>query len=476
MRSIEKIILADARFNSYIVTMTIWAPALRPSGPRYLAIAEALENDVREGRLAGGDRLPTQRALAERLGVTVGTVTRGYAEAARRGLLDGEVGRGTFVRSRHAHPEEPGVVDLSHNHPPVPPGDTLRAALAATLGALTRSPGVADLLAYPPDGGDPSHREAGAAWLSRSGLEVDPTRVLVSSGSQHALAALLASRFRPGDRILAESCTYPGLKAAAELLHLRLEGLAMDAEGLVPEAFESACRRGGARGLYCVPTIQNPTAAVMPSARREAIATIARRHDVAVIEDDIHALLPEVRLPPISALLPELSYHVTTTSKSLAPGLRIAYLLGPPGEEARLQAAIRATTWAASPLMAEVASAWIRDGTAEKLLEERRREAASRQRLAAEVLHGVDFRAHPFGYHLWLTLPEPWRADAFVTELARRGVAVTPAEVFAVGRSAAPHAVRVGLGGGTSREQLRAALETLADALRAPRGPSFPVL
>jgi len=429
-----------------------------------------------EGRLVGGERLPTQRALADLLGVTVGTVTRGYAEASRRGLLSGEVGRGTFVRPVRATPEHTGVIDLTHNHPPVPPGDTLRAALSSTLEGMARAPGVADVLAYPPDGGDRSHREAGAEWLARSGLDVDPDRVVVSSGSQHALSALLASRFRPGDRILAESCTYPGLKAAAELLHLRLEGLAMDSEGLVPEAFETACRRGGARGLYCVPTIQNPTAAVMPLGRREAIAEIARRYAVVVIEDDIHARLPQEPLPPLARLLPELAYHVTTTSKSLAPGLRIAFLTGPAGEESRLRAAIRATTWAASPLTAEVAAAWIRDGTAERLLAERRREAAARQQLAADLLQGAEMRAHACGYHVWLILPEPWRADSFVAELARRGVAVTPAEVFAVGRAPAPHAVRLGLGGGLSREQLRSALATVADALRGPQGPSFPVL
>jgi DNA-binding transcriptional MocR family regulator len=203
----------------------------------------------------------------------------------------------------------------------------------------------------------------------------------------------------------------------------------------------------------------------MSEERRRAVAAVARAHDVRIIEDDIHALLPPARPRPIAAHAPERTYYLTSVSKTVAPGLRVGYILAPPGESARLAAGLRATTWGAAPLTAEIVTAWIRDGTADALLEARRAEAAARQALAREALPGAAYDAHPVGYHLWLQLPEPWRSESFAAQVARRGAAVTPAEAFVVGRGAAPHAVRVCLGAARSRDALRRGLQIVADTL-----------
>lgn len=449
---------------------TVWAPELGSrQGPRYLAIAEAIAEDIAAGRMPPGARMPTHRDLADRLKVTVGTVSRAYGEAARRGLLSGEVGRGTFVRA--ASPETPsardrdGVIDLALNHPPLLAGEAPRLGLRRALNQLAARPDLGSFFDYPADGGNPGDREAGASWIRRAGIDARPEHVLVCSGSQHALTTALATLFRPGDLVLTESLTYPGMKAAARLLNLRIQGLALDADGVRPDAFEAACQGGNAKGFYCVPTIQNPTASVMPEARRKEIAAIARAHDVRLIEDDIHALLPAERPRPLAAHAPERSCYITSTSKMLAPGLRIGYLLGPPELTDRLAAGIRATTWSASPLTAEVVSAWIRDGTADAILEERRTEAAARQALARATLDGHSFEAHPRGPHVWLHLPEPWPSEAFAGRLRRRGVAVTPAEAFAVGRAGVPHAVRLSLGGPRTRADLQRALDIVRETL-----------
>src|SRR5512144_793969 len=135
--------------------MTMWSPRLEGrSGPRYLAIVDALNEDVSSGTLLEGARLPTHRDLAEQLGVTVGTVSRAYAEAARRGLLSGEVGRGTFVRSEAPPVEAAAPIDLGQNHPPEPAGQPHRRALLATLGALTSRFDAGSLLDYPTAGGN----------------------------------------------------------------------------------------------------------------------------------------------------------------------------------------------------------------------------------------------------------------------------------------------------------------------------------
>lgn len=452
--------------------MTIWTPERgREDVPLYLSIADAIGADSASGRLAPGTRLPTHRDLAERLGITVGTVTRAYAEAARRGLVSGEVGRGTFVRGAAAEyvalgaagVGEASLVDLSLNHPPAAaghPGD----ALGKTLAALSKRAGLDGLLAYPPEGGAADHREAGAAWIARTGLKAAPDHVLVTNGSQHGMTALFASLLRPGDVVLTEALTYPGMKALASLLHLRLQGVAMDELGLRPDAVEAACR-SGAKAVYCVPTLHNPTTAVMPEARRKEIAAIARAHNLLIVEDDVHGLLPENAPRPISAFAPELSCYLTGTAKSLAPGLRIGYILAPPPLVPRLAAGIRATTWMATPLMAEIASRWIRDGVADEILRRRRQEAAARQKLASALLGRFHFQSHTFAYHLWLHLPEPWRSEAFVDQSRRRGVAVNPAQAFLVGRGAAPHAVRVCLGAPRDRAQLDKGLRVLVEIL-----------
>jgi DNA-binding transcriptional MocR family regulator len=410
--------------------------------------------------------------------VTVGTVSRAYAEAARRGLVSGEVGRGTFVRGASDEPAEDGseVCDLSQNHPPEPVARPQRAALVEALASLTAGGDVGRLLDYPAAGGSSLDREAGASWIARAGLRVSPDEVLVCTGSQHGLTIVLATLLEPGDVLLTESLTYAGLQPVAGLLRLRLRGLALDAHGLRPDALEDACRGGGMKALYLIPTLHNPTTAVMPESRRREIAAIARAHGLRIVEDDVHGLLPTERPAPIATLAPECSYYLTSTSKTLAPGLRIAYVAAPPADVPRLAASLRATTWAVAPLTAAVASHWIRNGTADALVEARRQEARERQALARERLAGADFDAKPEGYYLWLRLPEPWRSESFAAEARARRVLVTPAEAFGVDRAQLPYAVRLCIGAARSRETLARGLDTVAGLLHSSGAPGRAVV
>jgi DNA-binding transcriptional MocR family regulator len=467
----------------------MWTPDLRPRrGPRYLALADALAEDAGAGRLPAGTRLPTHRELAERLGVTVGTVTRGYAEATRRGLVSGEVGRGTFVRASAAaglapvapSAAQPGLVDLSANLPPDSLGERTGAALARTLAALARRKDLGLFLTYPAEGGAAAHRAAGAGWIGRCGLDVPAARVLVSSGGQHGMTAVFAAVLSPGDLVLTEALTYPGMKALASLLALRLQGLPMDEQGLLPDALAAACRTGSPRALYCMPTLQNPTAIVMPEARRREIAAVAREHGLLVVEDDVHGHLPE-RVPrPLAAHLPELGVYLNGTSKSLAPGLRVGFIAAPKGLVPRLSAAIRGTTWMAAPLMAEIATRWIQDGTADAILARKRKETAARQAVTARLLAPARFDSNPAAFHVWLRMPEAWRGDAFAAAARAQGVVVTPAAAFAVAPGSArarrgpavPEAVRICLGGARDRAELERGLEVLQGLLRGVPEPA----
>lgn len=463
----------------------MWNPDLNSfAGPRYLAIVSAIAEDVERGNLKAGDQMPTHRDLAGLLGVTTGTITRAYSEAAKRGLLVGETGRGTFVRASllddsfigSSSSEEDELIDLSFNIPPLSVGDPLGQALTNTLTNLATRPGLSAMMSYQPAMGLERHREAGAAWAARSGLRVDASQVMICTGALHAMTVVFSTLTKPGDSIFTESVTYPGMKNLAHLLHLRLKGLPTDEEGIIPEAFDEACRRDLARILYTIPTIQNPLGTVMPEARRREIAAIATAHNVAIVEDDVHSFLLSNPPPPLSSFAPEIGYFILSLSKSIAPGMRIAYLVAPERMVEPLATSLRATVWMAAPLMAEIASEWIRNGTADRLIEQKRSEATTRQLLASENLAGFEFDAHPFSFHLWLHLPEPWRSNEFAAQLRRRGVIVTPAESFVPGREEPPHAVRVCIGAPRSRAQLEKGLGIIKSVLQETPDPCLSIV
>jgi DNA-binding transcriptional MocR family regulator len=297
--------------------------------PKYLAIANSIARAVETGGIKPGSRLPTHRALAVQESVTIGTVSRAYDELYRRGLVVGEVGRGTFVRSlpteatRFGQPDNPtkDAIDLSLNLPV--PGAQV-AELARVIVELVKRGRLNGLLGYAPHLGTARHRAAGAEWIGRSGLKVSLDEVVVTNGAQHAIFLALSTLARPGDVILTEGLTYPGVKTIASMLHLRLEGVAIDATGLRPEAFQDACEKHRPKALYCMPTVQNPTASVMNEQRRRRIADIARMNHVAVIEDDTYGFLAPDAPRPITARAESLGFYITTMSRAWRPAFASA--------------------------------------------------------------------------------------------------------------------------------------------------------
>jgi DNA-binding transcriptional MocR family regulator len=463
----------------------MWIPDFknRP-GRLYVAIADAIAEDIAEGRLSSGERLPTHRELAWRLNLSISTVSKAYALAERRHLIDGEVGRGTFVALRpsdlsRAEPNRAhtDLTDLSFNCPVAFPEQ--ESAIAQAMHAVADSGRIPALTPYHRLWlGLPEHRQAAVKWLSGLGVTTQADDVVVVNGAQQATATILAALTEPGDTIALEELTDPGIRFLAANRHLTPKGLPLDQHGLIPEAFESACRAGPIRILFCIPNHHSPTLAVMPIERRKAIAEIAARFDVAIIESDVYGSFLDKPLPPIATFAPEQCFYLTSLSKIISPGLRIGFIAAPPGRAKDLIPGLAATTWMASLLPAEVASHLIDNGTAWRLAEQQRDELRKRQALAMDILRGHQFTSLPSGFHIWLTLPENWRAESFVASLKARGVVVTPAEAFAVGHGQSPHAVRISLGGATpSRTELQQGLEAIAELLREKRSPaSFLVL
>jgi len=437
---------------------------------RYRAIADALAEQIANGELEPGERLPTHRDLAHKLGVTVGTVSRAYAELERAGLARGEVGRGTFVRGGEpddfmqvVHEPPGGGLDLGNSYPP--PG---RQALEVSdaLRALADDRSLGHFVGYQPHAGRPEHRAAGAVWIGRGDYDVAPDRVIVTSGAQHGLLASLSTVLRPGDKLGVEALCFPGMKVVARMLGCHLEPLAMDEEGITVEAVEAAVRNG-VRVFCWVSTLSNPTCAVISVARRRALASILQTHGAFLVEDDIYGLLPRKPLPPIASFAPENTLYVTSLSKAVSPGLRIGYLVVPSNLHDKACTAVRASCWMAAPLMAEIATRWIRDGSAARILEGQRREAARRMKLATEILGPWGASGVEGAFHLWFELPEPWTTAAFVEAARREDVILSSEAPFVTPGATAPRALRICLGTTPRRPDLEAGLRKLAGILSA---------
>lgn len=462
------------------VAMTNWTPDLKKRrGPLYLALAEALHDDVKSGSLPPGTRLPTHRELAAKIGVTVGTVTRGYAEAARRGLLAGEVGRGTFVadveqasRLLTRGPLPSSVtIDLSRNHPTV---HLANATMTKALERLRRAANFEELLQYGPHAGSERHREAGVGWLELLGVPATKDEIVVTCGAQHGLLLALSALARSGETVLAESLTYPGVRAVARFLDLKVEPIAMDEQGATPESFENACRRLAPRAFYVVPTVQNPTGRCMSAERRKVIVQVARRYRVTLIEDDIYATYVENAPTPLAAMAPEITLAIVGLSKCLAPSLRIGYLRAPTSVHPALVTGVMTTAHNASPLAAEIAALALEDGSAKKLIarirsDTAKRNAIARPRLGKWISEGCG-EASP---HLWLDLPDAWRAHELAAASLARGVAVAPAENFLIGRNEAPHGVRVSLSAPANLADLERGVDVLAQLLAHAPAPAI---
>ena len=454
--------------------MTIWCPdlSLHP-GPRYKALAEAIDLAIGEGQLEPGRKMPPQRDLAYQLGVTVGTVSRAYALAEQRGLVKGEVGRGTFVRSGRVaggfrNPVIDGDDDLIKLTVNTQPDNIVQKLVASSLTMLAgSSQPIGELLNYTPRIGLDPHRDAAARWASRVGVTFPPERTLITGGAHQGIAVALSGLTRPGDTVLSEQLVYSGFKRTAMRLGVTLRGVALDNEGIRADALDAAATATGARVVLINPTTHNPTTSTASEERRRQIVAVAERHDLILVEDDVYGQLPEDRPPPIAALAPERTVYVTTASKIVAPNLRFGVLIAPEQLFDRLADAQSDLFLTCPALMAALFTQWLDDGTADDLVERQRAEATARQALAADCLEGIDYDAEPLSYHLWLPLPDPWRSSTFVEAVRAGGVAVDPAFIFAVGPEREPHAIRISLSAAGNRERLRQALSIVRQTLQS---------
>lgn len=458
----------------------MWVPEIAESeGPRYLALASAISEAIESGDLPPGAQLPPQRDLARKLNVTVGTVGRAYNIAKERQLLSSQVGRGTFVRETSMEdgivtylPErQPGTIDFACYSLAVP--GLVDAVSNALIGVAHRS-SLLPLQRYAPAAGFLPHRSAGATWIARTGLKVAPESVLVCNGAQQGLMLALTALTKSGESVLVEELAYSGIKALGSLLERRLEGVEIDEFGIVPSALEQKIDETGARLLYMQPTCHNPTGAVMPEDRRREIADIVKRNGLLVIEDDGAIGGLRDRPLPLAHFAPENVLYLNGLSKTISPALRVAYLACPPQIFEHLNNTLHALNLANAPIMAELATTLINEGTAETLSQRNLEALAERHAMMSSRLGRIPHSSHPAAFFIWVKLPIHWTSKEFSEAARRAGVSVVAADNFTIGQNA-PHAIRISVNPGQKREMVKKGLDTLIHLMEERHAPLMTV-
>lgn len=433
----------------------------------YLKLADVIAAEIASGALKPGDRLPPQRSFAYERGIAVSTASRVYAELLRRGLVVGEVGRGTFIsgeaRRGMAAPGEPrGIrIDLEFNYPQLP---QQTAMIAKSLAGLDQPALLEMALKQGTSVGTAEARSIAAASLSQGAWSPAAEQLVFTGNGRQSIAAALAATVPTGGRCGVEALTYPFIKGIAARLGIGLVPLAMDEGGVRPDAVEKAHREAHLSAIYIQPAVQNPLGMTMAGARRADLLRVVETLDLTVIEDNVYGFLDDA--PPLATLAPERCIVLDSLSKKAAPGLTLGFVVPPPHLREGVMAAVRSGGWTASGFAFAAAQRMMADGTIAELTRLKRRDAQARQRLAADRLSGFEIQANDKCYHLWLTLPSHWRSQSFVAAAARRDIALTPSTTFAVAPGHAPNAVRLALAA-PAMEQLDGALRALAAMLNA---------
>ncbi len=435
---------------------------------RYKAVVDRYAQAIRSGQLPAGSRLPTHRTLAAGERISLATATRVCRELEEMGLVSGETGRGTFVRDLSLPPGHgvdqqvvaADVVDLNFNYPSLPEqGDALREALRQ----LAMAGDIDSHLRYQPHAGRLAERDIIARHLTCQHFAPDAENVLIVNGAQHGLAVTVMGLLRPGDVVAVDALTYSGFKALAALYHLELAAIPCRPEGPDLQALHTLCQQRRVRAVYTMPTLHNPLGWVLNTGQRQALADLARQHDLLIIEDAAYARLVSRPPPPVVSYAPERTVYVTGFSKNIATGLRVGVVISPPRYRPEIERAIRATTWNTPTLISSLICAWIEDGTVARFETQKRQDARQRQQVVREVLCGLPVVSHPDSYFVWLPLGEESRADRLANALMERRISVSTAEPFCVSATI-PQALRIALGS-VPFDSLRPALLSVRDAV-----------
>ncbi|MDM5234188.1 PLP-dependent aminotransferase family protein [Lysinibacillus pakistanensis] len=454
--------------NSFEEYPMSWRPNISNiSAPLYIAIAEQLEQDIKDGKLLPGTKLPPQRELADFLDVNLSTITRAFKLCGQKGLIYASIGSGTFVSSDAAT----NKILLPTNHSPhmiemgsVLPDNYVNEDITRYMKKMMNDSNFNKLFQYGRLEGNVWQNEAALKLLEKVNFQTDQP-ILLGAGGQNAIVGTLAALFQAGDRIGTDPITYAGIKTAANMLGIQLVAIQQKDGEMTREGLLYACKNEHIKGLYVIPDFHNPTTHTMSLETRRMIAEVARDTGLIIIEDAIYSFLKEQPLAPIASYAPEKVIYIASLSKTISPGLRLSYIITPSALRKRIMETLYNINISISPMMLELATRLIHDGVAETILEKHKLYAKQQNALVNQYLGNYNILGDEACIFRWLILPDKFTGVQFELLAAKAGVQVYAAERFAVGNAKPINAVRLAI---TAPEnQLEQALIILKDLLES---------
>lgn len=411
--------------------------------PIYISLAELLEQDILSGRLPPKTKLPPQRELADFLDVNLSTITRAFKLCETKGLIYAAVGSGTYVSPNAALPN-PDIQEIAEyiDLGLIKPYYQFNSIVADTTRTILQGPKSDKLFEFSFTLGTTYHKQVAQKWLTNFQITVAMEDIILTSGTQNALAIALLSLFRSGDKIATDSYTYSNFITLAKQLNIQLIPIEDDEQGMLPEELEKQSKLHDIKGIYLMPSCTNPTGVTMPLERRKDISKIIRNQNMILIEDDTYGFTIDDKVSPMAALIPAHTIYLHGISKSLSAGLRIAYLVFPHGFQKTFLNTANNINLKIPLLNAEIASELIESGAAREIINKKCMLSEERNRLYADYFPERN-HSNPYSFFQWLPLPIGCNGYNFEVQAKNHGVKVLCSDRFAVGNTAQFSAIRI---------------------------------
>lgn len=457
--------------NSFEHYPMSWKPVIDTTRkPLYMMLAKQLETDIIKGSLLPGTKLPPQRELADFLDINVSTVSKAFKVCELKGLLSATVGSGTFVsydalsNSYLLSDSKPrSVIEMGATMP----DSASYEPLMLQLKNMMNEPDFEKWFGYSRAGDMLWQKDAAVKLMHKGGYHTDVNSILFANGGQNAITAVLASLCKHGDKIGTDPHTYSGLKTSAAMLGVQLVPIKQKDGEMSGDALADACKNDQLKGIYLIPDYQNPTTHRMSLAGRQAIARVAKEHNIFIIEDATYHLLCKDPVQAVATFAPEQTIYIASLSKTIAPGLRMAYVSAPKQYKNPLSNALYNINISVSPLLAEIAARLIVSNNLDTIIDTHRKNTIYRNQLVNNYLSDYKCYGDETVIFRWLQLPANSSGTDFEALALEHDVEVYAAERFTVGNSIPEKAVRLSICAPETNEQLEKGLMILQQLLKS---------
>lgn len=453
-------------FENYIMT---WKPNRdHLTTPLYLSIANLLEYDIVNGYLAPNTKLPPQRELADYLDINLSTVTRAFKICELKGLIYATTGKGTFVAPNAGADTsitdcetEENYIEMGINKPL----DQTNLLVAEVTKNILSKGYLEKLLDYSHPLGTPYHKLSALKWLQKYNIDADIKNIAITSGAQNSLTLTLISLFHSGDKIAVDTYTYTNFIQLANMLNIQLIPIEGDIYGMKPDILDIQCKLNNIQGVYLIPSCSNPTSILMNMERRKEIAQIIKKNSLILIEDDIYSFLAPQNYLPITSFVPKQSIYINSTSKSLCPGMRVAFVVYPEKYSSSIIRGIYNINIKTPALNAEIIAEMINTGIADKIVNEKISISKERNQIYKKHFKIENPNENPISFFRWIPLNQKFNADQFEKHALAQGIRIYHSNRFLVGVSEENEFLRVSLSSVTDSSELKKGLCILKNIL-----------